>query len=77
MSFQLQLDTQRNMILRAGYDVPSLSRDLDWIAVMCYDYHGQWDKQTGHNAPMFASPNDTDPGFNAVSKLSGKRLLTS
>lgn len=31
----------------AGYDVPKLSKYLDWIAVMAYDYHGQWDKQTG------------------------------
>ena len=27
-------------IIDVGYDVPSLARDLDWIAVMTYDYHG-------------------------------------
>lgn len=34
-------------VIDAGYDVPTLSRYFDWIAVMAYDYHGQWDKQTG------------------------------
>lgn len=34
-------------VIDAGYDVPKLSKYFDWIAVMAYDYHGQWDKQTG------------------------------
>lgn len=51
-------------VIDAGYDVVALSRDLDWIAVMCYDYHGQWDKVTGHVAPMYAHPDDADVTFN-------------
>lgn len=39
-------------VIDAGYDIPSLSRDLDWIGVMTYDYHGHWDKRTGHVAPL-------------------------
>jgi chitinase len=39
-------------VIDAGYDIPSLSRDLDWIGVMTYDYHGHWDKKTGHVAPL-------------------------
>lgn len=50
-----------------GYDVPTLSENLDWIAVMTYDYHGQWDKITGHVAPMYPHPDDIDVTFNAVS----------
>lgn len=53
-------------VIDAGYDVPTLSRYLDWIAVMCYDYHGQWDKITGHVAPMYAHPEDIDVTFNSV-----------
>ena len=34
-------------VIDAGYEVPTLSTYFDWIAVMAYDYHGQWDKQTG------------------------------
>lgn len=48
-----------------GYDVKVLSEKLDWIAVMCYDYHGQWDKRTGHVAPMYEHDDDIDATFNA------------
>lgn len=27
---------------------------LDYINIMAYDYHGPWEKQTGHNAPLYA-----------------------
>lgn len=46
--------------------MPLLSKTLDWISVMAYDYHGQWDKRTGHVAPMYAHPDDFDATFNAV-----------
>ena len=49
----------------AGYDVPSISRNLDWIAIMAYDYHGHWDKKTGHVAPMYNHPAGSH-NFNAV-----------
>ncbi|EFX87590.1 hypothetical protein DAPPUDRAFT_306550 [Daphnia pulex] len=39
-------------VIDNAYDVPSLSRDFDWIGVMTYDYHGHWDKKTGHVAPL-------------------------
>jgi chitinase len=52
--------------LSTGYDVPTLAQNLDWIAVMTYDYHGQWDKKTGHVAPMYAHPDDADATFNSV-----------
>lgn len=35
-------------VIDAGYEVETLSKYFDWIAVMAYDYHGQWDKQTGN-----------------------------
>lgn len=34
---------------------------------MTYDYHGQWEKKTGHVAPMYAQEDDNDQTFNAVS----------
>ncbi|KAL2745938.1 putative chitinase 10 isoform X1 [Vespula maculifrons] len=52
-------------VIDAGYDVVSLAKYLDWISVMTYDYHGQWDKKTGHVAPLYALPNDWEPTFNA------------
>uniref|UniRef100_A0AAG5DHK2 chitinase n=1 Tax=Anopheles atroparvus TaxID=41427 RepID=A0AAG5DHK2_ANOAO len=52
-------------VIDAGYDVRTLSDYMDWIAVMAYDYHGQWDKKTGHVAPMYEHPDDFDKTFNA------------
>lgn len=52
-------------VIDAGYDIPTLSNHFDWIAVMTYDFHGQWDKKTGHVAPMYEHPDDFDKTFNA------------
>lgn len=41
---------------QAAYDLPELSRLLDHIHIMAYDYHGSWDKYASHNAPLFAPP---------------------
>ena len=54
-------------VIKHAYDIPTLSEHLDYISVMTYDYHGQWDKQTGHVAPIYHHPNDVDPTFNVVS----------
>lgn len=54
-------------VIDAGYDVPAIAKALDWVAVMTYDFHGQWDKQTGHVAPMYYHPDDSVQFFNAVS----------
>jgi len=51
-----------------GYDVPILNQYLDWIGVMAYDYHGQWDKKTGHVAPIYHHPEDDISYFNLVNK---------
>ncbi|KAJ8898044.1 hypothetical protein PR048_003404 [Dryococelus australis] len=39
--------------IAAGYDVPEISKYLDLINVMTYDFHGQWERQVGHNSPLF------------------------
>lgn len=33
---------------------------------MTYDYHGQWEKKTGHLAPMYENDADEDKTLNAV-----------
>lgn len=35
-----------------AYDVEGLGIYLDFIHLMCYDYHGAWDMKTGANAPL-------------------------
>jgi chitinase len=41
-----------------AYDIPRMYKYLDYIHVMCYDYHGKWDRKTGHNAPLYPRPNE-------------------
>ena len=35
-----------------------LYKYLDYVHVMCYDYHGKWDRKTGHNAPLYSRPDE-------------------
>ncbi|XP_063590647.1 probable chitinase 10 isoform X1 [Penaeus indicus] len=46
--------------IRSGYDVPAVSRYLDFINVMAYDFHGKWENTVGHNAPLYAPSVDSE-----------------
>lgn len=54
-------------VIEEAYEVQALSNAMDYISVMTYDYHGQWDKKTGHVAPMFHHPLNSNEFFNMVS----------
>ncbi|KAH9640606.1 hypothetical protein HF086_000550 [Spodoptera exigua] len=46
--------------METAYDLAKLSRYLDLIHMMCYDYHGTWDGVLGANAPLKGiNENDT------------------
>ncbi len=45
---------------------PDLTYFAGCFSVMTYDYHGQWDKQTGHVAPMYQHQLDQNTFFNVV-----------
>lgn len=46
-----------------------MANNLDWIGVMDYDFHGSWDKKTGHIAPLYYSPGDDFEYFNVNSSI--------
>ncbi|XP_022669699.1 probable chitinase 10 isoform X2 [Varroa jacobsoni] len=46
--------------IQSGYDVPAVAAYLDFVNVMSYDFHGKWEKQTGHNSPLFALSSETE-----------------
>ncbi|CAM1302370.1 CHIT1 (predicted) [Pycnogonum litorale] len=47
-----------------AYDVPSLSRNVDFFIVSTYDYRGAWDDKTGHHAQLLKKAGDDDPKLN-------------
>ncbi|XP_033943544.1 acidic mammalian chitinase-like [Pseudochaenichthys georgianus] len=41
-----------------GYQIAQVSKFLDFINVMAYDFHGAWDPFTGHNSPLYRGSAD-------------------
>lgn len=37
-----------------SYQVDLISKDLDFINLMSYDFHGSWESTTGHSSPLYA-----------------------
>ncbi|CAL8130785.1 unnamed protein product [Orchesella dallaii] len=60
--------TPNTKTIDVAYEVKEIARDLDFINVMCYDYHGFFDGHdyTGHNTPLYKHPLDVnfEPFFN-------------
>lgn len=45
--------------LKECFDLMALTRSLDFINVMCYDYNTIWNKKTAYASPLFARPDET------------------
>ncbi|KAM4795860.1 chitinase-3-like protein 2 [Rhinophrynus dorsalis] len=41
-----------------GYEIAKIGQTLDFINVMTYDFHGDWDSRTGHNSPLHKGVSD-------------------
>jgi chitinase len=46
--------------LTTNIEIAALSRTLDWINLMTYDFRGSWSSRTGLHAPLYAAPGDPD-----------------
>ena len=55
-------------IIDVAYDFPEISDAVAFITVMTYDYHGAWERQAGHLAPLYATPGENNPYYNIVSQ---------
>ena len=53
-------------VIDKAYDIPALDKYVDYVSVMTYDYHGQWDDMTGHVSPMYQHHTDNNIYFNTV-----------
>ncbi|XP_064604127.1 acidic mammalian chitinase-like isoform X2 [Liolophura sinensis] len=43
----------------SAYDVPEISKSLDMLNLMTYDFHGAWEKFTGFNSPLYGRKDET------------------
>ncbi|XP_076235082.1 chitinase-3-like protein 1 [Calliopsis andreniformis] len=41
-----------------SYDIPEISKYLDFINIMTYDFNGNWNHYTGMNSPLYPGPKD-------------------
>nr|BAM67140.1 chitinase [Paenibacillus sp. FPU-7] len=41
-------------------EIDKIAQIVDWINIMTYDFHGDWEKRTNNNAPLYADTRDPD-----------------
>lgn len=47
--------------IQAGFDVPQLMPNFDFVTVQGYDLHGAWEPTTNHQSNLFPAPGDPSP----------------
>lgn len=57
-------------VIDKAYQVDEISKLVDFISVMTYDYHGAWESKTGHLAPLYSKNNtSSNINYNVVRKV--------
>ncbi|XP_034447107.1 chitinase-3-like protein 2 [Hippoglossus hippoglossus] len=46
-------------VIDASYEVKNITKDLDFLNVLTYDFHGPWENVTGHHSPLYVGSHDT------------------
>lgn len=63
--YLLTIATSASHTYARNMDVPAISKVIDSMNIMTYDFNGAWSSQTGHNAPLYANPSDGDNTWNS------------
>lgn len=65
------------MTASVSYDIPNLSKYVDFINLMTYDFHGSFDTdhKIGHHAPLYAS--STETGEKRKMNIVSRKLFTN
>lgn len=56
-------------VIDKAYEVDKISKLVDFISVMTYDYHGAWESRTGHLAPLYSKNSSSNLHYNVVRKI--------
>jgi chitinase len=56
-------------VIEAAYDLPAISKAADFLSVMTYDYHGGWERVTGHHTPLIPQPNEALSYYSIVCNI--------
>jgi chitinase len=63
-SYKISIASTANYAYLQNYEWGNLGRDLDWINIMSYDFHGPFggplDTVTGHNSALLENPNEPE-----------------
>ncbi|MBP1999621.1 chitinase [Paenibacillus shirakamiensis] len=59
-SYLLTIASRANESYTQTTELSKISNILDWINIMTYDFHGDWETSTNHNAGLYSDPNDPD-----------------
>lgn len=64
-------------LIKKAYNVANLGRILDFINVMTYDYHSEYDGYAHHHSPLYAHAQDAANGIADFNSDSTMKLLVS
>jgi chitinase len=68
-AFLLTIAAPAGPSIIAHLEPAKIAEVVDWINIMSYDFHGAWEKITGHNAPLTQASGDALSGFNVSSAI--------
>jgi chitinase len=57
----------------SAIDWTELTKYVDWVNLMTYDFHGPWDNVTGHNSPLYSHTGIRNKDYNVDSAVRNLR----